>query len=145
VKNDIRDLALCLRPWLKTLAGKVGLERAHAPGLIIASAIFFALGAYGLVFSALYDPGLIPLIALSMASLAAGVGVFLGRRFGLWLSLLLFPLGLVEVIATLRYSVMLSGWYSNNGVAAFNASLVLYAAALVIALLLVLDKRSQLK
>ena len=130
---------------LKALAGKVGLERTHATGLIVASAIFFMLGVYGLVFSALYDMGLIPLIALSVVSLATGIGVLFGRRFGLWLTLLLFPLGIVEAIATLFYSVTLSGWYSNNVVAAFNASLVLYAAGLSISLLLVIDKRSQLK
>ena len=130
---------------LKALAGKAGLERTHATGLIVASAIFFVLGVYGLVFSALYDMGLIPLIALSVVSLATGIGVLLGRRFGLWLTLLLFPLGIVEAIATLFYSVTLSGWYSSNVVAAFNASLILYAAGLSISLLLVIDKRGQLK
>ena len=127
------------------MAGKAGLERAHAPGLLVGSAIFFVLGAYGLVFSALYDTGLIPLIVLSVLFLITGVGVLLGRRFGLWLTLLLFPLGIVEIIATLLYSVTLSGWYSTNTVAAFNASLISYAVGLIISLLLVLDKRSQLK
>ena len=130
---------------LKALAGKADLERTHATGLIVASAILFVLGAYGLVFSALYDTGLIPLIALSVVSLATGLGVLLGRRFGLWLTLLLFPLGVVEAIATLFYSVTLSGWYPNNIVTAFNASLILYAVGLVISLLLVIDKRGQLK
>ena len=130
---------------LKALAVKAGLERTHATGLIVASAIFFVLGVYGLVFSALYDMGLIPLIALSIVSLATGIGVLLGRRFGLWLTLLLFPLGIVEAIATLFYSVILAGWYSNDMVAAFNASLVLYAVGLIISLLLVVDKRGQLK
>jgi hypothetical protein len=41
--------------------------------------------------------------------------------------------------------VTLSGWYSNNVVAAFNASLVLYAVGLIVSLLLVIDKRNQLK
>jgi len=130
---------------LKTLAGKPGLERTHATGLLVASAIFFVLGAYGLVFSALYDTGLIPLIALSVTSLVTGGGVFLGRRFGLWLALFLFPLGIVEGIATLLYSVTRSGWYTNNMIAAFNASLILYVVGLVISFLLVIDKRSQLK
>ncbi len=130
---------------LEALAGKAGLERTHATGLLVASAIFLVLGLYGLAFSALYDVGLIPLIALSVVSLATGVGVLLGRRFAFWLMLLLFPLGIVEAIATLFYSVTLSGWYSNNVVAAFNASLVLYAVGLIVSLLLVIDKRSQLK
>jgi hypothetical protein len=130
---------------LEALAGKAGLERTHATGLLVAGGIFFALGIYGLAFSVLYDMGLIPLIALSVVSLATGVGVLLGRRFAFWLTLLLFPLGIVEAIATLFYSVTLSGWYSNNVVAAFNASLILYAVGLVVSLLLVLDKRSQLK
>jgi len=113
--------------------------------LLVASAIFIALGAYGLVFSALYDLGLIPLITLSLASIAAGLGAYFARRFALWLALLLFPLGLVEALSTLSYSVTVSGWYTNNAVVAFNASLILYILGLVVSLLLVVDKRSQLK
>jgi hypothetical protein len=127
------------------MAGKANIERTHATGLVVASAIFILLGVYGLVFSALYDLGLIPLIVLSLVSIVTGLGVFLGRRFALWLSLLLFPLAIVETFSTLFYSVTLSGGYSSDIVTVFNASLILYAIGLVISLLLVIDKRSQLK
>lgn len=127
------------------MAEKASSERTQATGLLVASAIFIALGAYGLVFSALYDLGLIPLIALSLASIAAGLGAYFARRFALWLALLLFPLGLVEALSTLSYSVTVSGWYTNNAVVAFNASLILYILGLVVSLLLVVDKRSRLK
>jgi nitrogen fixation/metabolism regulation signal transduction histidine kinase len=127
------------------MAGKANIERTHATGLVVASAIFILLGVYGLVFSALYDLGLIPLIVLSLVSIVTGLGVFLGRRFALWLSLLLFPLAIVETFSTLFYSVTLSGWYSSGLVTVFNASLILYAIGLVISLLLVIDKRGQLK
>ena len=127
------------------MAGKGSIERTHATGLLVASAIFILLGAYGLVFSALYDMGLVPLIVLSLVSIVTGLGVFLGRRFALWLSLLLFPLAIVETFSTLFYSVTLSGWYSSDMVTVFNASLILYAVGLVVSLLLVIDKRSQLK
>jgi nitrogen fixation/metabolism regulation signal transduction histidine kinase len=125
---------------LRAMAGKANIERTHATGLVVASAIFILLGVYGLVFSALYDLGLIPLIVLSLVSIVTGLGVFLGRRFALWLSLLLFPLAIVETFSTLFYSVTLSGWYSSDIVTVFNASLILYAIGLVI-----IDKRSQLK
>jgi hypothetical protein len=130
---------------LRAVAGKANIERTHATGLVVASAIFILLGVYGLVFSALYDLGLIPLIVLSLVSIVTGLGVFLGRRFALWLSLLLFPLAIVETFSTLFYSVTLSGGYSSDIVTVFNASLILYAIGLVISLLLVIDKRSQLK
>lgn len=130
---------------LEGLAGKMKLERTRATGLLVASAIFIALGVYGLVFSALYDPGLVPLIALSLASIATGLGTLFGRRFALWLTLLLFPLGIVEVLATLLYSVTISGWYSTTVVAVFNASLIMYMVGLIVSLLLVIDKRGQLK
>lgn len=130
---------------LRAMVGKANIERTHATGLVVASAIFILLGVYGLVFSALYDLGLIPLIVLSLVSIVTGLGVFLGRRFALWLSLLLFPLAIVETFSTLFYSVTLSGWYSSDIVTVFNASLILYAIGLVISLLLVIDKRSQLK
>jgi hypothetical protein len=123
----------------------MSLERTHATGLLVASAIFIALGAYGLAFSALYDVTLIPLIVLSLVSVAAGVGALFSRPFTLWLALLLFPLGVVEALATLFYSITVSGWYSSYWVAAFNASLIVYIAGLVISLLLVVDKRSELK
>lgn len=127
------------------MAGRINLDRVHAKGLLVASAIFIVLGAYGLVFSALYDLGLIPLIALSLASIVTGLELLFGRRFALWLSLLIFPLGIVEAVATLSYSVRMSGWYPSDIVAVFNASLVLYAVGLVVSIVLVIDKRGQLK
>jgi len=127
------------------LTGKGNLERTHATGLLVAGAILMALGAYGLVFSALYDLGLIPLVALSLALIATGVGVFFSRRFALWLSLLLFPLGVIEMVSTLFYSVRVSGWYPNDIIGVFNASLIVYAVGLFISLLLVIDKRSDLR
>jgi len=130
---------------LRAMAGKANIERTHATGLLVASAIFIVLGLYGLVFCALYDIGLIPLIILSLVSIVTGLGVFLGRRFALWLSVLLFPLAIVETLSTLFYSVTLSGWYSSDIATVFNASLILYAVGLVISLLLVVDKRGQLK
>ena len=127
------------------MTGKGNLERTHATGLLVAGAILMALGAYGLVFSALYDLGLIPLVALSLALIATGVGVFFSRRFALWLSLLLFPLGVIEMVSTLFYSVRVSGWYPNDIIGVFNASLIVYAVGLFISLLLVIDKRSDLR
>ena len=130
---------------MRGLTGKGNLERTHATGLLVAGAILMALGAYGLVFSALYDLGLIPLVALSLALIATGVGVFFSRRFALWLSLLLFPLGVIEMVSTLFYSVRVSGWYPNDIIGVFNASLIVYAVGLFISLLLVIDKRSDLR
>ena len=127
------------------MAGKTALERTHAPGLLVASAIFIVLGAYGLVFTVLYDLTLVPLIALSVVAILAGVGVLFERRFGMWLSLLLFPLAMVMVLSTLFYSLTVSGWSTNTVVAVFEASLIFYAIGLVVSLLLVIDKRSQLK
>ncbi len=127
------------------MAGKATLERTRAPGLLVASAIFLVLGAYGLVFSFLYDLTLMPLIALSVVALLAGVGVLLGRRFGLWISLLLFPLATVMAISTLFYSMTVSGWLTSDIVTVFQVSLILYVVGLVVSLLLVIDRRSRLK
>ena len=98
-----------------------------------------------MVFSFLYDLTLIPLVALSVVAILAGVGVLLGRRFGLWISLLLFPLAMVMVISTLFYSMTVSGWLTSDIVTVFQASLILYVVGLVVSLLLVIDRRSQLK
>ena len=130
---------------LRALAGRSNLGRTHATGLVVASAIFILLGGYGLAFSALYEQPLVPLIVLSFASVATGLGLLFERRFALWLSLLIFPLGIVQALATLLYSVEMSGWDPSDTVAAFNASLILYIVGLVVSLVLVIDKRSQLK
>jgi hypothetical protein len=130
---------------LKALAGRSNLGRTHVTGLLVASAIFILLGGYGLAFSALYEQPLVPLIVLSFASVATGLGLLLERRFALWLSFLIFPLGIVQALATLSYSVEMSGWYPSYTVAAFNASLILYSVGSVVSLILVIDKRSQLK
>ena len=97
------------------------------------------------MFSVLYDLTLVPLIALSVVTILAGVGVLFERRFGLWISLLLFPLAVVMALSTLFYSLTVSGWSTNTAVAVFEASLILYAIGFVVSLLLVIDKRSQLK
>jgi len=85
------------------------------------------------------------LMVLSVIFIVTGVAAFFGRRFALWLALLLFPVGAAEALSALSYSVTVSGWYSNNAVALFNTSLILYVAGLVISLVLIIDKRSQLK
>jgi hypothetical protein len=144
-KSDIPEPVLSEPRRSNKLAQKTSLERTQATGLLVASGILIVLGVYGLAFSALYDMTLLPLVALSLVSIAAGLGILFGRKFGFWLSLLLFPLGIVEALSTLSYSVTVSGWYSNDVVALFNASVILYAVGLVISLLLVIDKRSQLK
>ena len=97
------------------------------------------------MFSFLYDLTLMPLIALSIVAILAGVGVLLGRRFGLWISLLLFPLAMVMAISTLFYSMTVSGWLTSDIVTVFQTSLILYVVGLVVSLLLVIDRRSQLK
>ncbi len=144
-KDDIRESVLGLTLELNTLAEKRGLERTRATALLVASVIFIILGVYGLVFSAIYDLTLLPLMALSLASIATGLGILFEQRFGLWLALVLFPLGMVLVSSALYYSVTVFGWYPNDAVTAFNVSLVFYAIGLVVSLLLVVDRRSLLK
>lgn len=127
------------------MVGKTTLERTRVQGLLVASAIFLVLGAYGLVFSFLSDLTLIPLVALSVAAILAGVALLLGRRFGLWVSLLLWPPAMAMAVATLFYSTTVSGWLPSNSTAIFQASLILYVVGLLVSLLLVIDRRSQLK
>jgi hypothetical protein len=114
-------------------------------GLRIAAISYLILGIYALVFPVLYDPALFPLYIIGILSIICGVGVMLLRKWALWISAIIFPIMVAVSSVTVYYSVNELGFYPDWESALFNTSLILYLVLAILALLLVLDKRRELK
>lgn len=139
-------LGYYLLPEKKTLSGKKPSEGDIRPtGIVVATAIFLLEGIYNVAFPALFDPSLIPLIGIGAVCFVTSAGLFLKRKFAFYLALLLFPIMLTQGALTLYTNVNSVGWRPDYATATFNASLIAYMLGLLLALLLVLDKRAILR
>lgn len=115
------------------------------PGIIVATVIFILAGIYNVAFPVLFDRALILLVVIGVLCFVTAVGLFAKRKFGFYLTILLFPVMLAQGGLTLYTVVNLVGWNPNYATAAFNGSLVAYIVVLVLAFLLVLDRRAELR
>jgi hypothetical protein len=128
------------------LSGKKPSEGDIRPvGIIVATAIFLFEGIYNMAFPALFDPSLIPLVAIGALCFITAASLFLKRKIAFYLALLLFPIMLTQGALALYTNVNSVGWRPDYATATFNASLVAYMLGLLLALLLVLDKRATLR
>jgi hypothetical protein len=123
----------------------LGGESVRPIGLKISVVVFLLAAAYNIAFPALFDPSLFPLILIGALCLVNGISLFLQRKLGLYLTLLLFPIMLLQGSYTLFAVVNSVGWDPNPQTAAFNASLIAYSLITLLAFLLVLDKRAELR
>lgn len=122
-----------------------GGESVRPIGLKISVVVFLLAAAYNIIFPALFDPSLFPLIIIGALCAVNGIGLFLQRKLGLYLTLLLFPIMLLQGSYTLSAVVNSVGWNPNPQTAAFNASLIAYVLITLLAFLLVVDKRAELR
>ncbi len=120
-------------------------ELTRPLGIWVAFGIYLAVAIYGLVFPLVFDRTLFVLLILAVASLATAAGLFLMKRLGFWIGLVTFPLLLLEMAFALYNSLISAGLASAWQVALFNASLVAIIIGLVLALLLIIDKRKELE
>lgn len=127
----------------------MGKEHSSAipisPAIKFATALFLLAGAYNLLFPALVDRTLWPLLLLGAGYLATAAAAFTRKRIALWLALLILPLSLTESIGALINSVNSAQSSLNPATVVFNVSLVSYALALVFGTLLIVDRRNELK
>lgn len=114
-------------------------------GLRVAAILYMVLGIYAFVFPLLYDVSLLFLYIVGGLSILCGIGAMLLKKWGLWVSVALFPVMLTLSIVTLYYSVISLGFYPDWERALFNISLVIYLVLSVLGFLLVVDKRRDLK
>lgn len=114
-------------------------------GLRVAAILYMVLGIYALVFPLLYDPSILFLYIVGGLSIICGIGTMLLKKWGLWISVALFPVMLMLSIVTFYYSISSLGFYPDWERALFNTSLVIYMILSVLGFLLVVDKRRDLK
>ena len=114
-------------------------------GLRIAAVFYIILGIYALAFPVMYDLSLYPMYIIGVLSILCGAGVLLLKKWGLWISAVLFPVMLMLSMVTLYYSASVGGFYPDWERALFNVSLILYLVLAALGFLLVADKRRELK
>lgn len=113
-------------------------------GLLFSAIFYIAAGLYLLAFL-IYDPTIITSYILGVLCVTSGIGVYMVKRWGLWLSLASFPLIFTAAVSTLNYSIKMVGFTLNPATLLFNISLILYLIFSVLAFLTLLDKRKEFK
>jgi len=93
----------------------------------------------------LSDTDLLSLSALAVASVVAGVGLYMLKRWGFWLSIVVFPLLATVSGSTLLFSMSVP--VENAGLEAtlFDLSLGVILLFSFVSVLIVLDNRSNFK
>ena len=110
------------------------------------SLVYFAIaGVYAFFFAVMFDVSLVPAYIIGVVSLAVAAGLFLMKRWAVWLCAAAFPLILLASISPLYFSVSLAGWSPDWETGLFQASLILYGVFSFVSLMLVLDKRKEFK
>ena len=109
------------------------------------SAYFVAVAVYSFVMAFLYDPLCIPLYVQAGFAIISGAGVFMLKRWSLWLSAIALPVIFVVELSALNFSRSFGGFNPNWGNMAINLSYLAIMILAVFSSLLLIDKRRELK
>jgi len=109
-------------------------------------AIFYLLfGIYLIVFPILFDTQLFAIILLSSFCIIAGFGLFLLKRWSLWLALVLSPCIIVSAGFAFSCSRNYVGFIPNIQTGVFHVTLILWMILTPISILFLIDKRKTFK
>ena len=106
---------------------------------------FIAVAVYSLIFAFLYDPYCLPLYVQAGLAIASAVGVFMLKRWSLWLSAISMPLILVVELSAYSYSTTTSGFNPNPNVLLMHLSYLIIMILAVFSALFLVDKRREFK
>jgi hypothetical protein len=125
---------------------EAGVRLVRSRGLFLLMACYALLSVFDLGFAATSGFRLIYLVLLAVLGLLATYGLFILKRWGLWLAVAVSILGITVGIATLYASVMFSGevpaaFTTSGDLALLNTTLIGYIALNIIALLYLCVKR----
>ena len=113
--------------------------------LLIAAAYYVVSGIYLLALTLTSGLTLYNLILLSVASVLAGAGLYLLRRWGYWLAIIVFPLMATVAASTLYFSLNVPTKDSALEETLFDFSLAVLLLLSFVSVLIVLDSRSSFK
>jgi len=116
---------------------EAGVRPVRARGLFLLMACYALLSVFDLGFVATSDFRLVYLVLLAVLGLLATYGLFMLKRWGLWLAVAVSILGITVGIATLYASVI----FLSGDLTLLNTVLIGYIALNIIALLYLCVKR----
>lgn len=110
-------------------------------GTFIPAIIFLLAGIYFIIFPVLYDMSLYNLIILSLLSIISSAGIFLDRKWGLWLALALSPVIAVTVWSTFVFSRNIAGLNPNINTQIFQITLIAWIILIFVSCIFLLSNR----
>ncbi|MEM4250969.1 MAG: hypothetical protein QW828_03980, partial [Candidatus Bathyarchaeia archaeon] len=120
-----------------------GRNRIRA--LLVPSVFYVAAGLYLLALTIGSVAELWILVCLSVASIVAGAGLFMLKRWGFWLAVWVFPLLFVVAASTLTLSAGLPAEDSGLSELLFEASMAGVAALSLLSVIILVEKRSSFR
>jgi len=109
------------------------------------SVYFVAVAVYSLVVAFGFDPYCLPLYVQAGLALACAVGVFMLKRWSLWLSAISLPPIIAVELSALNFSTKLGGFNPNWSILIANLSYLIIAVLAVFSLLFLADKRREFR
>ena len=112
---------------------------------LFVSVYFGAVALYSLALAFRYDPLCLPLYFQAGLAVVSAIGLFMMKRWSLWLSAVSLPPIIVIELSALNFSTAVGGFSPNWSTLIVNISYVVIAILAVLSLLLLADKRREFK
>ncbi|MCW3974804.1 MAG: hypothetical protein NWE86_00985 [Candidatus Bathyarchaeota archaeon] len=111
--------------------------------IILPSTLYFLMGIYMSIYPILYDKSLYWIILLSIFCIVSSIGLFLLKRWGLWLAIIISPFIIVTLLAALGLSTNLVGFAPNIQTEIFHLSFILLVIFSLFSILSLIDSRKK--
>lgn len=119
------------------------LAKTRSRGLLFAAGFYVAAGLYLLAFTLTPNMNLLMLLLLGVASVLAGLGLYMLKRWAFWLAIAVFPLLATFAISTLLFSMSIPSEEASLMATLLNTSLAALGALSFLAFFAVLDNRAR--
>lgn len=119
------------------------LAKTRSRGLLFAAGFYVAAGLYLLAFTLTPNMNLLILPLLGVASVLAGLGLYMLKRWAFWLATAVFPLLATFSLSTLLFSISIPSEKAGLMATLLNTSLAALGALSFFAFFAVLDNRSR--
>lgn len=119
------------------------LAKTRSRGLLFAAGFYVAAGVYLLAFALTPNMNLLILPLLGVASVLAGLGVYMLKRWAFWLAIAVFPLLATFALSTLLFSISIPSEKASLMATLLNTSLAALGGLSFFAFFAVLDNRAR--
>jgi hypothetical protein len=109
------------------------------------SIYFAAVALYSLVLAFWHDPYCLPLYVQAGLALASAIGVFMLKRWSLWLSAISLPPIIALELSALESTARISGFNPNLSTVTMNVSYLIIVVVAVFSSLLLVDQRREFR